>query len=131
MKLEFFSTALFAAIVNADFALMNRNYDMLIQQDRSLNPDNDRALSQDTLNNLQEYGCWCYFDDLHGKGKSHPVNQVDSACKTLADGYECAMIDGDDEGEPCVPWEIGYNSSTAFGGQTMIDECLRKNTNKE
>jgi len=119
----------FYNLITADFALMNRNYNMLLQQDRSLNPDNDRALSQETLNNLQEYGCWCYFDEFHGKGKSHPINEVDTACKTLADGYECAMIDGEDEGEPCVPWEVAYNSSTAFGGQGMIDECLRDNVN--
>merc|ERR1712110_665601 len=24
------------------------------------------------------YGCWCYFDELHGKGKSHPVDQMDA-----------------------------------------------------
>merc|ERR1712178_93643 len=111
----------------ADFAKMKRNFDMLVAQDRSLNPDSSRALSQETLNSLQEYGCWCYFDQLHGKGKSKPVNEVDTACKTLADGYECAIIDGEDENEPCTPWEVSYNSSTAFGGETMVAECLRDN----
>ena len=26
-----------------------------------------------------------------------------------------------------MPWEVSYNSSTAFGGQGLIDECSRDN----
>merc|ERR1711990_533810 len=32
---------------------------------------------------IQNYGCWCYFDDNWGAGKSQPLNAVDGYCKQL------------------------------------------------
>jgi len=56
------------------------------------------------------YGCWCYFQENVGKGKSDPVDTLDSICKVLHQGYECAMID-----EPtCVPYEVDYNRPNVF-----------------
>ena len=34
------------------------------------------------------YGCWCFFEEDHGKGKGRPVNRVDEICKVMHDGYE-------------------------------------------
>ena len=59
------------------------------------------------LNDVNEYGCWCYFGDKHGAGKSQPVNELDEHCKQLHEGYECAMLDDTDE--DCSPWTVSYS----------------------
>ena len=72
-----------------------------------------RAFSGNIANavaQLDEFGCWCYFYDNVGRGKGTPVDEVDGFCKTLADGYQCAIIDAEAEGESCVPWEQARNS---------------------
>jgi len=91
----------------------------------------DRAVTNlmgDTLELIQNYGCWCYFDDNHGKGKSQPINDVDAFCKLLHEGYDCAIIDGDMENEPCTPWEVDYNSAPTTSGD-IIAECESRNDN--
>ena len=42
---------------------------------------------------LQEYGCWCFFEEKYGLGKSHPLDDYDAACQQLSYGYECAISD--------------------------------------
>lgn len=59
------------------------------------------------LDDVNEYGCWCYFGEKHGAGKSQPVNDLDAHCKQLHEGYECAMID--DAGQDCTPWTVAYS----------------------
>merc|ERR1711865_1290771 len=81
---------------------------------------------------LNQYGCWCYFETDHGRGKGEAVNKVDQLCKTLHDGYECAIKDGYDLSQACVPWEVVYNSATGFGLgsndiENMRTECEDRN----
>lgn len=45
--------------------------------------------------NLQEYGCWCYFDDLHGQGRGIAQDGYDDACMALHHGIACAMLEID------------------------------------
>merc|ERR1711981_2387 len=61
------------------------------------------------VNSLDEYGCWCYFYDNVGRGKGTPVDEIDGFCKTLGDGYQCAILDSEAAGESCVPWEVTDN----------------------
>ena len=39
------------------------------------------------VNQLDEYGCWCYFYDNVGRGKGTPVDEIDGFCKQLQQGY--------------------------------------------
>ena len=57
-----------------------------------------RALTKEDLQLLDQYGCWCYFEDDHGNGRGKPINEIDAQCKILHDGYACAIMDGDLEG---------------------------------
>jgi len=75
---------------------------------------------------LKGKGCWCHFDEDHGLGKGVPLNVVDEICKTLADNYECAMRDAEDEGETCVPWEVNYSSSTDLS-KGPLEMCSEAN----
>merc|ERR1712093_643621 len=61
-------------------------------------------------NNLNFYGCWCYFEENPngavertgiGYGKSEPVNEYDAACKILHGGYECVVADQASNGQSC------------------------------
>merc|ERR1712117_155672 len=70
---------------------------------------------QVAVNNLDEYGCWCYFYDNVGRGKGTPVDEIDGFCKVLHDGYTCAIIDSEIEGTNCVPWEVSYAPGTGAG----------------
>lgn len=92
----------------------------------------NRALPPTDMKMLDQYGCWCYFTTDHGRGKGEPADKVDQQCKILHDGYECAIKDGDDLSQACVPWEVSYNSATGFGmGANDIDnlrtECEDRN----
>lgn len=93
----------------------------------------DRAITQSDMGLLNDYGCWCFFESNHGNGKGKPVDELDTFCKTLHDGYECIITDAADQGQECVPWEIPYNSAFGTGiptGLTMqglSDECDTNN----
>jgi hypothetical protein len=80
------------------------------------------------IENLDEYGCWCYFYDNVGRGKSQPVDEIDGFCKTLADGYRCAMIDSEAEGESCIPWETDYSPGSG-AGINIFRKCVELNPN--
>ena len=88
------------------------------------------------LTNIDGYGCWCYFNDAVGQGKSKPVDQVDELCRMLQFGYECVTVDN---GDDCNPHTEFYNDAVMFGlddiearcnsmnaalGQCAIDSCI-------
>lgn len=76
---------------------------------------------------INNYGCWCYFEQDHGKGKSQPVNDVDSFCQILHQGYDCVMMDAEDENDDdCIPWEIDYNSAPQ-SFDMLNQECQERN----
>merc|ERR1712088_1005334 len=81
-----------------------------------------------TINSLNEYGCWCYLYDDHGRGKGVPVDVIDEMCKTLADGYECAAAN---EGNNCairaciVEGAFIANLLDVFASGGSIDDSLR------
>merc|ERR1712066_151542 len=76
------------------------------------------------VNSLDEYGCWCYFYDNVGRGKGTPVDEIDGFCKTLGDGYQCAILDSEAAGESCVPWEVAYNPGTGAGEGQFVDSLF-------
>jgi len=78
------------------------------------------------IEQLDEYGCWCYFYDNVGRGKGQPVDEVDGMCKTLNEGYECAIRDTEEEGNSCTPWEVSYISGTGSGAD-LFESCVSLN----
>lgn len=92
------------------------------------------------VNSINNYACWCYFGNNHGKGRGPQQNGIDSQCRILHDGYSCILEDAADEGEEnCVPWESEYTEPTGLGWWNKIGDnleemqaalrrdCLRKN----
>ena len=76
---------------------------------------------------LDEFGCWCYFYDNSFRGRGEPVDEVDALCKTLQQGYECAIWDAENEGTTCIPWEQSYESGTGTG-DSLVSSCTSMNS---
>lgn len=94
----------------------------LVIRDRQFSGNTHNAISQ-----LNEYGCWCYFYDDVGRGKGTPVDEVDSMCKVLANCYECAIRDTENEGESCVPWDVSFAPGINGAGMGLFDGCKANN----
>lgn len=90
-----------------------------------------RALKKTDLAVLQGYGCWCYFEEERGKGQ--PVDNYDSQCKVLQDGYECLRLDAEKEQIACDIWTTDYIAAVGFGGlssmslERLKEECDTSN----
>ena len=122
--MKFIATTAFA-LVAADKASIDRQLLALVQNS-SL-----RAFSgqiADSIPQLDEYGCWCYFYDNVGRGKGNPVDEVDAMCKALGEGYECAIRDSEDEGLDCTPWTVDYTAGTG-SGRALYTSCQQLNAN--
>lgn len=108
-----------------------------------------RMIEKSNVQAIDQYGCWCYFQSDHGLGKGTVMNEIDGYCKTLHEGYSCAMIDGEINYEivnqsgstqvseqSCIPWEIEYKSGLGIGNgfltsitqQQLTDECNSRNS---
>lgn len=138
MKLVLASLAVMYGYVSADKDNMSGAFGSATG-DADCDPDTDpecnkaivSMIGADAFENIDGYGCWCYFDEAHGKGKSHPVNEIDAFCKALHEGYECAIIDADSEGdiEACIPWEVSYVPAGVGETEDIIDQCADRNDN--
>lgn len=121
MKSTIFTASLAFTSTYASLSLMKNETD----------PDrNVGIILGDALDSIDNYGCWCYFDENHGKGRGSPIDGVDAICKNLHMGYDCAMMDyAESQGvDDCVPWEVVYNSGLAFGIGALVDSCNSANT---
>merc|ERR1712048_1034542 len=85
----------------------------------------DRQGLRNILDNINEYGCWCYFQEHHGRGHANPVDGLDRFCRKLNMGYDCAILDVIDEtgNDTCVPWEVFYISGTGGGESALVQTC--------
>lgn len=103
--------------------------DVSIFSGRSMN-----KMLANALDNLDGYGCWCYFDDQFTAGKSKPVDKLDGFCKDLLEGYQCAIMDSIAEidagtltaSQQCVPWMTTYHAAN-LGSDNIVRECELRN----
>ena len=56
------------------------------------NSSQSRTISRIDIGLLDRYGCWCFFEDDHSRGRGAPVNEIDQLCKVLHDGYTCTAV---------------------------------------
>lgn len=64
------------------------------------------------LQNLQEYGCWCFFNDKHGQGRGPPVDDFDSHCMKYHHAVSCAKLEIDS----CDPYNTSYSVTAVNSG---------------
>jgi len=113
MKLVMYSAI--AAIAVADISQIAKNLQE-IMQNNTFTRGFGATWASSFISNIDEYGCWCYFQDDHGKGRGQAANEVDAQCQKLHQGYECIIIDAEEEGDSeCVPWNEPYQSGSGLG----------------
>ena len=80
------------------------------------------------MQELQEYGCWCYFAELHGQGRGAPVDGYDKACMHYHHGVQCAAEDY----TGCDPSSVsGYLVSSKpdpLSSHSLIYDCESNNS---
>ena len=122
MKFSSFNLCLIST-VSANLDSLSRLLDEQLNRIKNLTTSNNshdntrgmlQVLSQNTQYlTLQEYGCWCFFDDLHGLGKGKPQDEYDTACMRYHHGVECAKMElqneaGDGECDPATVYWSGF-----------------------
>ena len=86
------------------------------------------TLTNNIIDQIGDYGCWCYFLSNGGKvgvGLGQPVDETDLHCKILHDNYHCMTFDD----STCDPWNAVYNVPPTWGGTlaslTTTDDDIR------
>lgn len=100
----------------------------------------DRRYTEQQVELIDNYGCWCYFYDNHGPGKAEPQDEIDKVCKALHHGYDCMMIDAEQESNSTPgdssddyncgkPWDIVYNrvNPTFKTAEQIFADCITAN----
>ena len=124
MKTQIATLALATGSTLANFAQMAKDFKEGADALASLRSASgeSKAITANDMALVNEYGCWCYFQNDHSKAKGQPTDGIDQICKVLHDGYKCAMMDAADMGDnTCVPWEINYDSATGAGLAINMD----------
>merc|ERR1711944_284283 len=122
--MKFLTLTMASAVTASDLLkvgeeVMQKVVTQTLQGEADVTMDGLRTITQADMDLINEYGCWCYFQDGYGQGRSKPLDEIDTLCKRLHDGYTCAIMDSRDLGDECVPWEVSYNS--AIGSGMLID----------
>ena len=79
MKLFTLGSAALIASTKASSATIAADYLAAVQNNPMAAAE--RTITQDDMDLINEYGCWCYFQDAHGSGKGKPVDEIDTLCK--------------------------------------------------
>ena len=106
-----------------------------VWQSAALGVPGERALLKSNMGLINEYGCWCFFEDEFVGGQGATQDPLDEICRTLSHGYDCILMDFDTGNNgTCTPYEVVYNSAFGSGlapfGLTManlVDECDAQN----
>lgn len=94
------------------------------------------------INNLQNYGCYCYLDGTHHPAKGKYQDIFDEVCRNLVRGYDCIEFDDLNEREEaesndpsldldddaCIPWLVDYTPPEE-GDYWGYDKCEELNPN--
>ena len=84
------------------------------------------TLTNNIIDQIGDYGCWCYFASNGGQvgeGLGAPVDDTDFHCKVLHDNYHCMTYDD----SSCDPWTVSYSVPSTWGGNviTATDSDIR------
>ena len=137
MKSVFISTSL--GFLTTSVYSFGDNFEKVLNdaiQQYNTQPESRNAIQfGTTLDNILNYGCWCYLEsDGHGQGRGPVQNEVDRLCKLLHDGWECTNMDNstceahvvehDVEYPPPLPGGWGDNNFSE-----LKDKCEQLNDN--
>lgn len=83
--------------------------------------------------NIQQWGCWCHFEQHVLQGHGIVMNEVDQLCKNMALAYRCSILDSEAESTSCVPWDQEFVPfKNPFSDYTdIVSACGERNPNDE
>ena len=81
------------------------------------------------LDNIWNYGCWCYFGDNMKFGRGKPVNEMDATCRALNYCYTCVRLDEKENSNTCLPGKVQYNRPVSLDeeAQQQAISCEKAN----
>jgi len=82
------------------------------------------------IEDIDNYGCWCYFDDGLYRTEAHspPQDDIDEKCRLLINGYKCAEHDALERGEECDAQTVIYTPYNFFTSVTDLEtDCNQNN----
>lgn len=89
-----------------------------------------RAVSSSMLSQIDQYGCWCHFDDFEvpffNTAKGTPVDGFDSACKQYYHSLQCILSDNVC-GANVDPHKIGYSLVITSTDNQLDYDCVAPN----
>lgn len=90
------------------------------------------------IGSIENYGCWCNFEENWRKGRAEPLDIFDAECRTLMKNYDCIYHDAFEEtgiDNTCIPYEIRYNEplqlSDATTDQEIKNVCETENVGND
>merc|ERR1712048_1016899 len=126
-KMKLISALILPACTYATFVQMAADYLKLqqLEENRAVK----EIIGLQAFTDIDGYGCWGYFEDDHGLGRSQPKDAIDAHCRTIHDGYTCAIMDSDDT---CVPWTVEYTSGIENNDITdLVPNCENNNAGNQ
>ena len=140
-KFIFCSASLFLSkfLVSAQLSQMDSIIDIAEKSLEMMNATLPKVRGRNSLSvqfsDLQEYGCWCYFDSLHGRGRGTPVDNFDIECMNLHHMVSCMKMQNCDLTVPSVPvmtmgldGNVIYDCVSANGGDSCKEAICYTNT---
>jgi len=120
---------------NANLVKPIDDWNSIVPKNSSLRDlSSSAAIGTNLFDAIVGYGCWCFLDpesEYRQNARGKPVDQIDSACKNLINGYKCATMDAEDNGEDdCDAQTVSYNSFNFFTGDPTLDleaDCISFN----
>jgi len=99
--------------------------------DRGFAPNFAQLYLEDIIN----YGCWCYLDANYTQAHGPVQDGLDMHCKNLVRAYRCIVIDSIERGDEttCDPVNQEYEEYNLFGGGSeattndVVTDCETRN----
>jgi len=82
---------------------------------------------------IMAYGCWCFLDpanDYRKNARGQPIDEIDRTCRNLINGYKCATMDAEANGEEaCDAQTVDYVKFDIFNGliENLEADCISLN----
>lgn len=77
------------------------------------------------LAQVNNYGCWCNFNENWRKGRAEALDEFDAQCRQLNKNYDCIYMDAfEDAGieDTCIPYNLRYYEPLNLDGDTTDAE---------
>ena len=103
------------------------------QNGSSVRDLSDFGFVETVFTEIMAYGCWCFLDpanDYRQNARGRPVDDIDRTCRSLINGYKCATMDAEANGEEeCDAQTVDYVKFNLLSGdiENLEADCISLN----